>query len=80
MTHKILRPGAFKPDVYLYNLAFSDSGLSGERLLGWLTLRMQHAYPGNYHIVKYVAAAGYSEYRMKFDTPEDETMFLLKYS
>lgn len=80
MIHKILRREAAKPDVYLYNLAFSDTGLSGEQLLGWLNLKMQYAYPGNYHIVKYVNADGHREYIMKFNTPEDETWFKLKYA
>lgn len=77
MIHRILRP---KPDVYLYNLAFSDTGLSGEQLLGYLTLRMQNKYPGNYHVVRYVNANGHADYRMKFDSPKDETMFWLRYS
>lgn len=80
MTHKILRRDAFKPDVYLYNLAFSDHGLSGEQLIGWLTLRMQHAYPGNYHVVRYVNADGHADYRMHFNDPKDKTMFCLRYS
>lgn len=78
MTHKILRS---KPDVYLYNLAFSDTGLSGEQLLGYLTLRMQQVYPGNYHIVRWVNADDlHIEFKMKFNTPEDETWFHLKYA
>lgn len=80
MIHKMLRREPIKPEVYLYNLAFSDSGLSGEQLLGWLNLRMQHNYPGNYHIVKYVDADGHREYRIRFDSPEDETWFRLKYA
>lgn len=80
MTHKILRREAFKPDVYLYDLAFSDTGLTGATKIYWLEQRMQHVYPGNYRIVKYVDADGHGEYRIKFDSPEDETWFRLKYA
>jgi hypothetical protein len=80
MTHKILRRGAFEPEIHLFNLAVSDTGLSGEQLLGYLGLRMQQVYPGNYHIVRYVNADGHSDFRIKYDTPEDETWFKLKYA
>ena len=41
--------------------------------------RMQDHYPGNYTLEKYYDEdRGYS-YRLKFDTPQDETFFRLKY-
>ena len=42
--------------------------------------RMQDHSPGNYTLEKYYDEYhGYS-YRLKFDTPQDETLFLLKNS
>jgi len=42
--------------------------------------RMQNHSPGNYTLEKcYDEYHGYS-YRLKFDTPQDETLFLLKNS
>lgn len=42
--------------------------------------RMQDHSPGNYTLEKYYHEyRGYS-YRLKFDTPQDETLFLLKNS
>ena len=42
--------------------------------------RMQDHSPGNYTLEKYYDEdRGYS-YRLKFDTPQDETLFRLKYT
>ena len=42
--------------------------------------RMQDHSPGNYTLEKYYHEhRGYS-YRLKFDTPQDETFFRLKYA
>lgn len=64
---------------YLDNLVSTDHGLNGDRLLGWLTLRMQHRYPGNYYISRHVNADGYTYYIMTFNTPEEETLFNLRW-
>jgi hypothetical protein len=43
--------------------------------------RMQESYPGNYILVEeYNSVRGKFEYKMQFDTPEDESFFLMKYS
>lgn len=42
---------------------------------------MQEAYPGNYTLVEEEnTSTNHYEYKMVFDTPEDESLFVMKYS
>lgn len=44
------------------------------------TKRMQQRYPGNYIVEEYYNNKKHTwDLRLKFDTPEDETWFMLKY-
>ena len=44
------------------------------------TEQMQEKYPGNYVVEEYYNGENFAfDLRLKFDTPDDEIMFLLKY-
>lgn len=63
---------------YLESLLQLDRGVEhGE---AWMTERLQQRWPGPYRVVK-VANWGWNsfDYQIVFDSPEDETMFTLRY-
>jgi hypothetical protein len=50
----------------------------------YITARLQERWPGNYHVVRIWSPAHRLDlygryYKIKFDTPEEETMFRLKW-
>jgi hypothetical protein len=48
---------------------------------GFATLIMHQHYPGKYRVVEnYEPARGCFEFKLKFDDPREETLFLIKYS
>lgn len=52
--------------------------LFDETVVEYVDREFKSRYPGNYQ-VKWSLKSNQIECSMKFDTPEDETMFLLKY-
>lgn len=66
------------PQRYLNDLISSDRGPEHNEV--WMTDRLQQRWPGNYKVVKDIDYQWQSvEYNMVFDTPEDRTMFILKW-
>lgn len=52
-----------------------------QRRIMWAIGEMQAKYPGNYTLDEHIDSnSGYYKYQMVFDTPEEESLFLLKYS
>jgi hypothetical protein len=47
----------------------------------WATLRMKDTYSGNYTVEEYLDKhSGTAKFRLKFDSPVDETFFSIKWS
>lgn len=64
------------PWTYLYDLAHSDRG--PEHNEEWMTARLQQKWPGNYWVATRPEPEGWNTYHIVFDTPSDETLFILK--
>lgn len=58
-----------------------ENHLVEQHMLEHVHRKMQEHYPGNYHLDwKFDIIRGAFTLYPKFDTPQDEVMFLLKYS
>lgn len=72
------------PWQYLYDWLRSDNPQDMTNI-AYINDMMQHRYPGNYRIAKIWNPKSRNDlhgmsYIFKFDTPEEETMFRLKYA
>ena len=66
------------PYEYLQDLTRTDRG--PEHNEQWMTERLQRRWPGPDRVVKEIDYQWQSvEYKIVFDTPEEETWFRLKY-
>lgn len=63
---------------HLEYLIQSDRGWEHDEV--WMTARLQSRWPGPYRVVKVSNWGWHSfDYQIVFDTPQDETMFNLRY-
>lgn len=75
--------GGTTPHAYLKNWSMSDKDPKVHTLED-LNMRMQNRWPGKYKIVTETKWNGHNyyinEYVFKFDSPQDETFFKIKYA
>lgn len=63
---------------FVFSPAVSDNK---DLYLNAYTMEMQHIFPGKYDLEEYFdSKIGKFSFRLKFESEEDETIFLLKYA